>query len=253
MEELTLLNQLSFWLFSALIIGGAFGVVFHRSIVYSALLLLITFLSIAAVFILLNAPFIAAAQVLIYGVGLTIVLIFGIMLTGDKPFKDPVGQERPKRYWILPGIVASAFLGLLLWALLYPNFQLTAINGLFSPRSPQEEAAGAMLQGLQAILSDGGAQHIGQLLFSKYLVPFELASILLLLAMMGAILLSKREFPEEEGEPALEADSIIEDTAVKSCCCFGQSGTCSGGRGNGTIETSGTSEDQSEKEALGVH
>lgn len=213
MEAMTTLNQLSFWLFAGLMIAGALGVVFHRSIVYSALMLLVTFLAIAGIFVLLNAPFIAAAQILVYGVGLTIVLIFGIMLTGDKPFQDPVGHERPRRYWLIPGVVGAAFLGFLLWAMLYPNAQLTAINGLFISRVDPTTPDPTSLPGVQAILADGGITHIAQLLFSRYLVPFELASILLLLAMIGAIILSKRTFPEEEGEAPLPAEltSAVED------------------------------------------
>lgn len=239
METLTLLNQASFWLFAALMIGGALGVVFHRSIVYSALFLLLSFLSIAAFFVMLNAPFIAAAQVLVYAVGLTIVLIFGIMLTGDQPFKDPVGQERPKRYMIVPGIIAATFLGFLTWALLYPNFQLTTIRGLFIPRVDAEGSLEGLM-GLQAVVADGGVSHIGQLLFSKYLLPFELASVLLLLAMVGAIILSKRQFPEEEGEAALPGTQNLRDELE---------GTAEGAEVSSLGETSL----QSEKEVLGVH
>lgn len=253
MEELTLLNQISFWLFAALMISSALGVVFHRSIVYSALLLLVAFLSVSAFFIMLNAPFIAAAQILVYGVGLTIIIIFGIMLTGDKPIKDPVGQERPRRYWLIPAVVSFIFLLLLTGALLYPNAQLTTINGLFTSRVAENMFA-LGLPGIQAVMQDGGAEHIGQLLFSKYLVPFELASILLLLAMIGAIVLSKRVFPEEEGDEALslmlkQGDF---DKGEKSHSCSGC--TC-GSMSNSLGESStfdNSSEDSSEKEALGV-
>ncbi len=215
MEELTLLNKLSFWLLSGLMLVGALGVVFNRSIVYSALSLLVAFLAIAGVFVLLNAPFIGAAQILVYGVGLTIVLIFGIMLTGDKPFVDPVGQERPIRYWLLPAAVSSGLLGFMLWAILMPNFQLTAINGLFTAKVDPIMSA-SELTGLQAILTDGGITHIGQLLFSKFLVPFELASVLLLLAMVGAIILSKRVFPEEEGMDTVTGKPTLEQALQAS-------------------------------------
>lgn len=224
------LNQIAFWSLSLLMIGGALGVVFHRSIVYSALLLLVSFLSIAGIFALLNAPFIAAAQILVYGVGLTIVLIFGIMFTGDKPFVDAVGQERPNRFWLVPAGVASAFLGFMMWALFYPNAQLTRINGLFIPRMDDMYA-------LPANLMDGGVSHIGQLLLSKYLIPFELASVLLLLAMVGAIILAKRQFPEEEGEPAIP-DAYHSHEQV---CCSQLS--CS----------SSSSQDTLAKESVGVH
>lgn len=213
MEDMTLLNQLTFWLFGGMMIAGALGVVFHRSIIYSALLLLVCFLSIAGFFVLLNAPFIAAAQVLVYAVGLTIVLLFGIMLTGDKPFVDPVGQEPSKHRWVMPAIVSAGFTGFVGWALLNPNPQMTQINGIFVP-----SAEPLSKDTLIALFADGGITHIGELLFSKYLIPFELASVLLLLAMIGAIILSKRVLPEEEGEALLAAedDSLERELATSA-------------------------------------
>lgn len=251
MEELTVLNQVSFWLFALLMVGSALGVVFHRSIVYSALFLLVAFLSIAGFFVLLNAPFIAAAQVLVYGVGLTIVLIFGIMLTGDKPFVDPVGQERPKRYWQIPAVIALAFMGFLTWALLYPNYQLNAINGLFTPRMDPLTAQMPLL-GLEAIIADGGITHIGQLLFSQYLIPFELASVLLLLAMIGAIILSKRKLPEEEGEVAIEMSDEPLDGVSKSGV-LNDDGSKALSSDLGRAATCDVSVEEAEKETLGVH
>ncbi len=240
MDTSPFLYNLSFWAFAALMIGGALGVVLHRSIVYSALLLLVTFLSISAIFVLLNAPFIAAAQILVYAVGLTIVLIFGIMLTGDKPFVDPVGQERPKRFWMIPAAVSAATLGFLVWALMAPNLVANTISGLFIQQV--DPATASSLAGVQAIQTDAGLSHIGQLLFSKYLIPFELASILLLLAMIGAIILSKRQFPEEEGQlTALVGESDQQD-ALNSPDMMQPLGV------PGSSDSS-----QNEKEVLGVH
>lgn len=193
-----LLPQIAFWLLATVMIGCALGIVFHRSIVYSALMMLMAFLSIAGIFALLNAPFLAAAQVLVYGVGLTIVMIFGIMLTGDKPFIDQVGAQRPAKYWQWPLGVSVMAAGLLLVSLM-PNLIKPAIPALFGPRQVQQLLVDANLSlpGALAIVDDGGLKHIGVLLFSKYLLAFELASVLLLLAMIGAILLAMRHFPEE--------------------------------------------------------
>lgn len=230
METQNLLPQLGFWLFAGMMLLGALGVVLQRSIVYSALFLLIAFLSIAGTFVLLNAPFLAATQILVYGVGLTIVLIFGIMLTGDQPFEDAVGYERPKRYFIIPGIVAAGVVGFMLWALLQPaSLALKTFNPLIKATGLSPEATSA---GAQAITVDGGLSHIATLLFSQYLVPFELASILLLLAMIGAIILSIKALPEEEGEPEISQTALYPQP-----------------------ESSGTLEQPalSKKETLGVH
>lgn len=202
-DNVTTLSTLSFFVFAGLMMAGALLVVCHRSIIYSALGLLTSFLAIAGMFGLANAPFLAAAQVMVYGVGLTIVILFGIMLTGDKPIRDLVGQERSNRFWLLPLAGVGGLSTLMLWAILKPNLQLTAIQGLFTPPSPAEGPALHQLEGAQAIINDGGVVHIAKLLFTQYLVAFELASVLLLLAMVGAILLAKRLLPEEVGEKRL--------------------------------------------------
>jgi NADH:ubiquinone oxidoreductase subunit 6 (subunit J) len=202
-DNVTTLSTLAFFVFAGMMMLGALLVVCHRSIIYSALGLLMSFMAIAGMFGLANAPFLAAAQVMVYGVGLTIVILFGIMLTGDKPIRDLVGQERSKRHWLLPLVGVGGLFTLMLWAILKPNFQLTAINGLFAPAAPAEGLALHQLEGAQAIINDGGVAHIAKLLFTQYLVAFELASVLLLLAMVGAILLAKRLLPEEVGEKRL--------------------------------------------------
>jgi hypothetical protein len=158
-----------------------------------------------------------------------------------------VGHEPPKRYWIVPAILSSCFMGFLAWAILAPNFQMTTMQGLFDTRL-DTLGKGVEPLGIQAITADGGAVHIGQLLFTTYLAPFELASILLLLAMIGAIILSKRQLPEEEGEPEggtrESGGRFIEE---------GFEGSCSLDDEMVTPVDAHSSADESEKETLGVH
>ncbi|MCA9788742.1 MAG: NADH-quinone oxidoreductase subunit J [Cyanobacteria bacterium HKST-UBA06] len=216
-ETSPLLQQLAFWILAAVMLASAIGIVFHRSIVYSALFMLVAFMAIAGVFALLNAPFLAAAQIMVYGVGLTIVMIFGIMLTGDQPFRDPAGKERSVWYALLPLAVVAGLGGVLSLAILKPAASLNATNGLFVAQQTADfwQTALQTLPGAQALLEDGGLSHIAMLLFSKYLLAFELASVLLLLAMVGAILLALRTFPEEE-QGAVAGGALQADGATKA-------------------------------------
>ena len=209
-SSLPLLSAIAFYFFAGLVVLSALGVVFHRSIVYSALLLLLCFLSIAGLFVTLNAPFIAAAEILVYAVGLTIVLIFGVMLTGDISPEALPGAIKVSPINRVFAVVGALLMMDLLLAGIF-NFSALQLGPLPGPllQIPQRTAAMiSLLPGAQAIMTDGGVTHIGLLLFNQYAVPFELASVLLLLAMVGAILLSKRTYPEEEGslESFLPAD-----------------------------------------------
>lgn len=206
-EYSPLLFNVAFFLLAGLTLLGAAGVVFFRSIVYSALSLLMCFLSIAGLFVTLNAPFIGAAQILVYAVGLTIVMIFGVMLTGDHspellPGAKPVSYA--SRYVSLA--VVTVFAAVLLSSVL-GVFPGGSGQALFQVINVPDVNILTQLESVKSIIVDGGVSQIAALLFSNYAVAFELASILLLLAMMGAILLSKKNYPEEEN--CLETDEDL--------------------------------------------
>lgn len=199
--EFPALQSLSFWLFAVLSVGAALGVVFHRNIIYSTLFLITTFLSIAAFFVMLNADFLAIAQIIIYGVGLTIILLFGVMLTGKEFFKPEVVPLK-RRVWM--GIAALSVFIILMCCLVSPNLTLNSIVLPFTPEIQNPQTI-AMLKEV------GTAPALGNLLFNgnqpgaTYTLPFEIASVLLLVAMMGAILLAKRSF---SGETSVEKTGV---------------------------------------------
>ena len=168
-----------FWIFATVAISAALGVVLAPSVLYSALSLIIVFFSIAAFFILNNADFLATAQVLVYGVGLTIVMLFGIMFTGDTPLKDRAGKLGRL---LIASISSVALFALIFWGAM--GFNLKQVP--------------ASAQWITELHEQGSTLAIGQLLFSKYVLPFEVASILLLGAMVGAIMLSKKTFTSQE-------------------------------------------------------
>ncbi len=168
-----------FWIFATVAVVAALGVVLAPSVLYSALCLIVVFFSIAAFFLLNNADFLATAQVLVYGVGLTIVMLFGIMFTGDTPLSARAGR--------LGRLLIASISSVALFALLFINFLGFNIKQL-----------PASAQWIRELHEQGSTLAIGQLIFGKYVLPFEVASILLLGAMIGAIMLSKKTFTSQE-------------------------------------------------------
>jgi NAD(P)H-quinone oxidoreductase subunit 6 len=178
----------SFIILAVMTIGAALGVVLFDKIVYSAFLLGAVFMSIAGIYLLQNADFVAAAQILVYVGAVNVLILFAIMLVNKKEEFAPV----PRR-WIRKG--AAAFVSAGLFALLTIMLIKTDWKVNLSAASPISPI-----------------QTMGEHFFSDYLLPFELASVLLLMALIGAVVLARREtvFGEETaivGEnpaPALE-------------------------------------------------
>lgn len=178
----------SFGLLAAMMISGALGVVLLENIVYSAFLLGGVFISIAGLYILLNASFVAAAQVLIYVGAVNVLILFGIMLVNKQQDFTAV-----PRAWI--GRAATGLVCLGLFALLATTVLGTSWS--LSSAPPAGDAAIVI---------------IGIHFFSDFLLPFELASILLLIALVGAIILARREYiPDTQaGVPVQDALQLPE-------------------------------------------
>ena len=160
-----------------MMVGSALGVVLLSNIVYSAFLLGGVFISIAGMYLLLNADFVAAAQVLIYVGAVNVLILFAIMLVNKREDFKVV-----PRIWIRQAATAFVCLGI---------FALLGTMVVTTPWAISTETAAG----------DSSIVRIGLHFFSDFLLPFELASILLLMALVGAIVLARREFlPETELE-----------------------------------------------------
>jgi NADH-quinone oxidoreductase subunit J len=163
---------ITFFILAIIAIAAALGMLFSRSAVYSALFLVLNFGTVAVFYILLNAPFIAMAQVSVYAGAIMVLFLFVIMLLGAE--KLPRGQVLP---WQRPlAIGLAAVLLVEAGLLLFQRLHATAILA----------APGTELNTTAAL------QTLGMALFSQYLLPFEVTSILLLVAMVGAIVLTKQ-------------------------------------------------------------
>jgi NADH:ubiquinone oxidoreductase subunit 6 (subunit J) len=173
-----MMDTLVFWFFAIVSTLMAVAVVFAPSVLYAALCLLSVFFSIAGLFLLNNADFLAVAQVMVYAVGLTIVLMFGLMFTGNQAL-PPLN----KRFgWLTLSIAIGS--GLAVGGLLLKT------SGQYVPHLVTP--LGTLAK--QTLVQNGTAGQLGELLLTKYLLPFELASVLLLVAMIGAIVLSRKTF-----------------------------------------------------------
>ena len=171
----------SFGILAAMMIGAALGVVLLSNIVYSAFLLAGVFISIAGMYLLLNGDFVATAQVLIYVGAVNVLILFAIMLVNKREDFAPI-----RNAWVRPTLTAIVSLGL---------FALLSTMVLATPWT--------LSTGVTP--GDGSIVSIGQHFFSDFLLPFELASVLLLMAMVGAIILARREFlPEQAISPRQE-------------------------------------------------
>lgn len=176
----------SLGILAVMMIGTALGVVLLSNIVYSAFLLAGVFISIAGMYLLLNADFVAAAQVLIYVGAINVLILFAIMLVNKREDFAPISKA-----WVRKALTAVVSLGL---------FALLSTMVLSTPWSLSTGRAAG----------DSSIVLLGQHFFTDFLLPFELASILLLIAMVGAIILARREFlPDQVMSPNREQPVLM--------------------------------------------
>jgi NADH-quinone oxidoreductase subunit J len=157
-----------FYFLSFLAVLSALMVVFEKNPIHSVLYLVITFFSIAGHYILLNAQFLAAVHIIVYAGAIMVLFLFVIMLLNLNKETEP----HKKLYLKIAAIVAS---GILL---------ITLIGALKGAEMLSPATANANL---------GLVENLGKVLFTQFLLPFELASILFLSAMVGAVMLGKKK------------------------------------------------------------
>ena len=159
-----------FYIFGILAVVSAVLVITQKNTIYSALSLIATMFSIAVLFLLLEAQFVAAVQVLVYAGAIMILFLFAIMLLNVK--------YEEKAFSVLKGmkVVSIIIAGILFLEFIYIVF-IHKAAGLPEKVIPAEA---------------GNVEMIGKVLFTKYLLPFEIASLVLLVAMVGVIVLAKR-------------------------------------------------------------
>lgn len=163
----------AFFILSLMTIGGAVFMISFTRVVHMVVSLGVTFISIAGLFILLEAEFVAVSQILVYSGAISILMLFGIMLTRHNAVED--GGSRGVNRFV--GFIAVAAF----FAISFYGIQSTVW-----PEPVQLTAEGT-----------SNAQQIGQEIFTKFVIPFELLSVLLLVTLVGAIIMAKKEGDNE--------------------------------------------------------
>jgi NADH-quinone oxidoreductase subunit J len=165
-------SQLFFGYFAIAMTVLALLVVTRRNAVHSVLWMLVLFIHIAGLYLFLNAEFLAAVQIIVYAGAIMVLFLFVIMLLNLR--KDETEKKFQKQwpYGIAVGVVFAIFLVL--------------IVGKITVLPPLGEFS------IEAIKSEGNIMTIGKVLYTKYLLPFEIASVVLLVAIIGAVVLAKR-------------------------------------------------------------
>ena len=167
-------EAIAFYFIAACILGFAVLVVSTKDTVHSVLFLVLDFLFVAALYVMLGAQFLAAIQILVYAGGIVVLYLFVVMLVNLK--RPPEAHQDPHRRSALGfGLSAAVLLELV-------------VIGVYQTVGPVTAAVPA-----PAMPVSGNTEQVGWLLYTSYLIPFEIASMLLLVAMIGAILLARRE------------------------------------------------------------
>lgn len=164
------LLDIVFYVFALLIVSSAIVVVVSRNVMYAAFGLMFTFFGVAGIYVLLNADFVAITQIMVYIGGILILIIFGVILTSNMAGVDihegPSGKAR---------VLVGAFIALVVFVVLlvmYLNAEFVVGDAMFGKST---------------------LELLGVSLMTKYLLPFEVVAVLLLIALVGAALIARRK------------------------------------------------------------
>ncbi|GIU97328.1 MAG: NADH-quinone oxidoreductase subunit J [Actinomycetota bacterium] len=166
-------DQLVFWIFAPIAVAGAIGMLLSRNAVHAALFLVVNLFCIAVMYLLLEAPFLFAVQIIVYAGAIMVLFLFVIMLLGvdrGDDLREPLIGQRP-----LAVILAAAFV---------VEIAVAVRAGIgFATMAPE---------GFDAVNRDGNARALARVLFREYFLPFEVTSLLLIVAAVAAMVLAHR-------------------------------------------------------------
>jgi NADH-quinone oxidoreductase subunit J len=166
---------LAFLLLAIIAVSGGVLLLNLTNVVHMVLALVATFISIAGIYILLSAEFLAVVQILIYSGAITIIMLFGIMLTRPDTSSEEKQGGKVKRGFLFLGVA---------------GFATVVYLGIYNLEFPP----------MAQTLHQNNTEQIGIALYSKYIIPFELTSVVLLVALIGAIVLAKKDDEKEVGQ-----------------------------------------------------
>jgi NADH-quinone oxidoreductase subunit J len=168
------LDNVVFWVFGPIAVGSGIAMLLMRNAVHAALLLIVNFFCLAVMYLLLDAPFLFAVQIIVYAGAIMVLFLFVIMLLGvdrEEDLRERLIAQRPVA--IALGIAAAVEI----------SVAIRAGVGL-ATKAPA---------GFDAVNAGGNTQALARVLFTTYLVPFELTSVLLIVAAIAAMVLAQRK------------------------------------------------------------
>jgi len=184
------LDNVVFWVFAPISIASAIGMLVMRNAVHAALFLIVNFFCLAVMYLLLDAPFLFAVQIIVYAGAIMVLFLFVIMLLGvdrGEDLRDPLLAQRP-----LAIVLAAAFV---------IEIAVAVRAGIgFATKAPE---------GFDLVNADGNTKALAEVLFRDYFLPFEATSILLIIAAIAAMVLAQRKAPSVT-QAELERRGLIE-------------------------------------------
>ena len=168
-----MLELILFYIFGAIAVASAIMVITRHNVVHSAMYLAGTLLSVAGIFLTLHAEFLAGVQVIVYVGGILVLFVFVIMLIA---VERSAHERQFNRQWTIAVVTA----GILIAEIVYGIYR--GKDSFVLAQAAQQPAAGIA----------GNSERVGTALYTSYLLPFEIASILLLVAIVGAVVLAKK-------------------------------------------------------------
>ncbi|HVT46010.1 MAG TPA: NADH-quinone oxidoreductase subunit J [Thermoanaerobaculia bacterium] len=221
-EMLSQLPSLVFFLVGTVAVASSILVVAMRNPVHSALFLLLTFLCVAVIFILAHAELVGAIQILVYAGGIMVLFLFVVMLINIRDLPD---ERMLSPFW-KPALGVGLVLFILFASVVRTGSYATEVEDTRPLRTArvavrsevtktdEGRSVRRVTMGDRAV---GNSEALGMALYRDYLVPFEVASIFLLVAMIGAIVIGKRELysMDEETNPQFITDRVAEEKRVK--------------------------------------
>ena len=176
-----MLDTAFFYLFALLTLGGAVLTVTRRSAVHSAISLIVSLLGVAGLYLLQRAEFLFAVQIVLYVGGIMVLFLFVIMLVN---LDEAAKQRQFNRQWAV-ALACLAGVGAEIWWFVS---RAESVRGWLRP---------AIVNTVVASKGPGNTERIADVLFSQYLLPFELASLLLLAAVVGSVFMARKERTQE--------------------------------------------------------
>ena len=188
------LDNVVFWVFAPISVASAIGLLAMRNAVHAALFLVVNFFTLAVMFLLLDAPFLFALQIVVYAGAIMVLFLFVIMLLGvegGEPVRDRLAVQRPVAIGL--GVAFAAEIA-------------SAVHASigFATRAPA---------GFDRVNAGGNPQAVAKVLFQSYFFPFEATSVLLIVAAIAAMVMAQRKAPAVTRAEAEAARSSVDGPA----------------------------------------